>query len=70
LCRDAYFYLPLNKYFASPDRENLTASLPVSYMVIKGVIMGVMMQCFYWDCHKEENLIEKWKGSVGAISRV
>lgn len=22
--------------------------------------MGVMMQGFYWDCHKEENHIEKW----------
>jgi len=22
--------------------------------------MGVMLQGFYWDCHKEENLIEKW----------
>lgn len=32
--------------------------------------MGVMMQGFYWDCHKEENLIEKWNDSVGAISRV
>ncbi len=29
-------------------------------MMVKEVIMGVMMQCFYWDCQKEENLIEKW----------